>query len=57
MLRPETTLTLSMRLPPMLDSKIAKEKLTSMFTEDVPYNAKVSMNVGKESTGMKRVSD
>lgn len=40
-LRPSTTLKLSMRLGPCKDSKEAEATLLSLLTKDPPYNAKV----------------
>ena len=48
-LRPSTTLKLSMRLPPAIDSSLALEKLKKVLLEDPPYNAVVEMH--KESMG------
>lgn len=41
-LRPSTTLRISMRLPPGLDSKQAFKDLKELFEKDPPYNAKVT---------------
>jgi acetylornithine deacetylase/succinyl-diaminopimelate desuccinylase-like protein len=41
-LRPSTTVKLSLRLPPTCDPRAAKEKLKSMLEKDPPYGAKVS---------------
>jgi acetylornithine deacetylase/succinyl-diaminopimelate desuccinylase-like protein len=41
-LRPKTTLRLSMRLPPSLDAPQAAEKLIQILSENPPYNAKIT---------------
>ena len=40
-LRPQTTLQVSVRLPPTCDPDMALEELTTALTEDPPYDAKV----------------
>ena len=50
-LRPYTAVKLSLRLPPTLDPKKASEVLQRVLTENPPYNAKVSFEVEKASTG------
>jgi len=50
-LRPYTAVKLSLRLPPTLDPKKASEVLKRVLTENPPYNAKVSFEVEKASTG------
>lgn len=42
-LRPETTLRLSIRLPPTLNPEEAKETLTKILTENPPYGAQVTV--------------
>jgi len=42
-LRPETTLRISIRIPPTLDPKKAAEDLKKILTENPPYNAKVEV--------------
>ena len=42
-LRPETTLKLSLRLPPTLSAKQARAALKETLTANPPYNAKVSL--------------
>lgn len=42
-LRPKTTLRLSMRIPPSLDPEIASDRLTQLITENPPYNAKITV--------------
>lgn len=47
-LRPSTTLRLSIRLPPRINSSEAFEKIKEVLTTDVPYGAKVELSrVGK----------
>ena len=41
--RPSTTVRISMRLCPQTDSDWAKEKLIEILTKDVPYNCKVTI--------------
>lgn len=43
-LRQQTTFKISFRLPPTLDYEIAKKTITKLFTEDVPYDAKVTVD-------------
>lgn len=50
-LRPHTAVKLSLRLPPTLSPKKATEILQRVLTENPPYNAKVSFEVEKASTG------
>jgi acetylornithine deacetylase/succinyl-diaminopimelate desuccinylase-like protein len=50
-LRPHTAVKLSLRLPPTLDPKKASAILQKVLTENPPYNAKVSFEVEKASTG------
>jgi len=50
-LRPHTAVKLSLRLPPTLDPKKASQILQRVLTENPPYNAKVSFEVEKSSTG------
>lgn len=44
-LRPYTTLTLSVRLPPTVDANEAAEELKKILLKDPPYNAKVTVNI------------
>jgi acetylornithine deacetylase/succinyl-diaminopimelate desuccinylase-like protein len=39
--RPSTTVRISLRLSPDMDSEEAKKKLIKILTTNVPYNAKV----------------
>lgn len=50
-LRPLTALKLSMRLPPLLDPKIAATVMQDALTKNPPYQAKVHFNVGDGSQG------
>lgn len=50
-LRPFTKLKLSLRLPPLTDSKKAREVLLKAFTENVPYGAKVTTNFEDAANG------
>jgi len=43
-LRPRTSLKLSLRIPPTADSSAVREELTQMLTDDPPYGAKVSFD-------------
>ncbi|KAL4505955.1 hypothetical protein ABPG72_013716 [Tetrahymena utriculariae] len=42
-LRPETTVKISIRLPPTLDVETAKHTLQKLLTENVPYGAEVTL--------------
>ena len=48
-LRPETTLKLSFRLPPSADPRAALDALTKVLTTDIPYGAQVT--VGEPDLG------
>ena len=50
-LRPYTAVKLSLRLPPMLDPKVASETLQRALCENPPYGAKVEFDVEKASSG------
>jgi acetylornithine deacetylase/succinyl-diaminopimelate desuccinylase-like protein len=51
-LRPSTTLTLSLRLPPTVDKIAAENALKSVFTATpAPHNAEVEFNIWKSSQG------
>ncbi|MCW8407969.1 M20 family metallopeptidase [Legionella sp. PATHC035] len=50
-LRPQTALKLSMRLPPLLDPKVAATAMHDALTTNPPYHAKVSFKVGDGSQG------
>ena len=50
-LRPFTSLKLSLRLPPTLDAQFAQSKLQSILTNDPPYNADISLEFEEPATG------
>lgn len=50
-LRPFTTLKLSLRIPPTLDAVAATATVTRLLTEDPPYGAEVSFVAEKASAG------
>jgi acetylornithine deacetylase/succinyl-diaminopimelate desuccinylase-like protein len=50
-LRPQTTLALSLRLPPTVDPRAAEQTLRKLFTEDVPYGAKVTLDFAEPAPG------
>ena len=50
-LRPYTTLKWSLRLPPTLPCATAKAALTTAFTENVPYGAKVTLEFEADGEG------
>src|SRR5574343_140816 len=50
-LRPFTAVKVSLRIPPMLDPEAATRFLKHTFEADPPYNAKVSFEIEKASTG------
>jgi acetylornithine deacetylase/succinyl-diaminopimelate desuccinylase-like protein len=50
-LRPFTTLKLSLRLPPTLDGKAASQALKRLLEAEPPYGAKVSLELEKSTTG------
>ena len=50
-LRPKTGVKISLRLPPTLDGKKAGEILKDVLLKDPPYNAKVTLDLEKSSTG------
>src|SRR5690606_30926723 len=50
-LRPFTSLKLSLRLPPTLDGKRGGELLQEALLKDPPYGAEVSLKLEKASTG------
>eukprot|EP00479_Gromia_sphaerica_P013182 TRINITY_DN7245_c0_g1_i1.p1 TRINITY_DN7245_c0_g1~~TRINITY_DN7245_c0_g1_i1.p1 ORF type:complete len:209 (-),score=37.94 TRINITY_DN7245_c0_g1_i1:165-791(-) len=50
-LRAETTMNLSVRLPPALKSAVAAKALTSVLTADPPYGAEVTCEVHKGLNG------
>jgi acetylornithine deacetylase/succinyl-diaminopimelate desuccinylase-like protein len=50
-LRPSTTVRISMRLPPSYDGEKAAPLLKDILTKDVPYNAKVTVELRKPGSG------
>jgi len=50
-LRPETTLKLSLRLPPTLDGAAAVATLREVLTRDPPYGAEVTLTADQGATG------
>ena len=50
-LRPFTTLQLSMRIPPMVDSKNAKNAIHKALSENIPYNASVDLHFEEAADG------
>ena len=50
-LRPHTSVKLSLRLPPTLDGKRAGDLLKQTLEKDPPYGAHVSLDLEKASTG------
>jgi len=50
-LRPQTTLKLSLRLPPTLDAAVALRALRAALTSDPPYGATVTFDADQGTTG------
>ena len=50
-LRPKTSIKLSLRLPPTLDAGKAAKKLKKLLESDPPYGAKVTFDAEKGGTG------
>jgi acetylornithine deacetylase/succinyl-diaminopimelate desuccinylase-like protein len=50
-LRPQTTLHLSVRLPPTVEADDVVPRLKKLLEADPPYGAKVELNIAKGSTG------
>lgn len=50
-LRPKTTLKLSLRLPPTVDAERATDTLRRLLTSDPPYNARVAFDADCGATG------
>jgi acetylornithine deacetylase/succinyl-diaminopimelate desuccinylase-like protein len=50
-LRPKTTLRLSMRLPPNLDAVKAADQLVEILSKDTPYNAKLTVTKRAPGSG------
>ncbi len=50
-LRPKTSLKLSLRIPPTLDATGLEQKLTNLLTSDPPYGAKITFDAEKGGAG------
>jgi acetylornithine deacetylase/succinyl-diaminopimelate desuccinylase-like protein len=50
-LRPQTAVKLSMRLPPTLDPNVAARAMKEILERDAPYGAKVEFEIDKNSQG------
>ncbi len=50
-LRPQTRLVLSLRIPPTLEGEAAAVALKALLEADPPYGAKVSFDYGQSATG------
>ena len=50
-LRPQTAVKVSLRLPPTLDPQLASQRLKELLEKDPPYGAHVEFEVEKSSTG------
>ncbi|KTC88633.1 M20 family metallopeptidase [Fluoribacter dumoffii] len=50
-MRPQTALKLSMRLPPLVDPEVAAKVIHEALTTTPPYSAKVSFKIGDGSQG------
>jgi acetylornithine deacetylase/succinyl-diaminopimelate desuccinylase-like protein len=50
-LRPKTTLRVSMRLPPTLDGNEAADRLVEIVSKDPPFNAKITSNKRAPGSG------
>jgi acetylornithine deacetylase/succinyl-diaminopimelate desuccinylase-like protein len=50
-LRPFTSLKLSLRLPPTLDASIAERAVRDLLTREPPFKARVSLEMEKSATG------
>lgn len=50
-LRPSTTLKLSLRLPPTVDAKLAAKSLKTLLEENPPYSAKVEYTLEDAASG------
>ena len=50
-LRPYTTLKLSMRIPPMVDAETAKNAIQICLTSDIPYDATVEVDFEEAANG------
>jgi acetylornithine deacetylase/succinyl-diaminopimelate desuccinylase-like protein len=50
-LRPSTAVSLSLRLPPTVDPKVASQKLKSILETDPPYGCKVTFQANWDASG------
>ena len=50
-LRPQTSLKLSIRIPPTLDAEGAERKIKELLENDPPYGARVTFDLEKGATG------
>lgn len=50
-LRPSTSLKLSMRLPPLVSAQKAGRAMQKLLTEDSPYHAKITFEIQDEAIG------
>ena len=50
-IRPSTSVRLSMRLSPITDPKKAQATMEELLTTNVPYNAKVTLSGGHTGSG------
>lgn len=50
-LRPQTSVKLSVRLPPTLDPMLASKRLKEMLEKNPPYGAKIEFEIEKSSQG------
>jgi acetylornithine deacetylase/succinyl-diaminopimelate desuccinylase-like protein len=50
-LRPGTSVSLSLRLPPTVDARVASQKLKSILENDPPYGCKVTFHANWGATG------
>src|SRR5688500_6172600 len=50
-MRPETAVKLSLRLPPTMDAKQALRRIKSLLESDPPYSALVELTHGEASSG------
>ena len=50
-LRPGTSVSLSLRLPPTVDARVASQKLKSILEKDPPYGCKVTFQANWGATG------
>jgi len=49
--RPKTSVRISMRLPPAMDPSVGKAIMEKKLTENVPYNAKVTLSGNHAGSG------